>query len=192
MHDRLAVSFYWLDLAIGYATPLLVWSLYRRARLSRPVWQLFWIGCALGLTWEVPVFVLSAHDTGVPLLGWVRPLPLPYPVFLLAHTLWDGGLLLVGLWLLRLLAPAPQLARFRWRELGVLLAWGQASALAVEVSSTASDGWAYLPRYWWNPTLFAVGGHPVTLLPLLVWLAAPVAFYAIALRLVRPTASAPG
>lgn len=178
-------AYYWLDLAIGLGAPLVVWGLYRRGVVDRLVWRLFWIGCLIGLTWEVPMFMLSAHDTGIGVLRWVRPLPLPYPVFMISHTLWDGGLFLVGLWLVYGLCPAPHLERFRWRELAVLLVYGQLSELAVEVSSTFNDGWAFLPGYWWSPTLFTINGHPITLMPQLVWLAAPVVFYLAALRTKR-------
>lgn len=179
-------AYYWLDLAIGFGAPLVVWGLYRRGMVDGLVWRLFWIGCLIGLTWEIPMFMLSAHDTGIPVLRWVRPLPLPYPVFMVSHTLWDGGLFLVGLWLVYKLCPAPHLERFRWRELAVLLVYGQMSELAVEVSSTFNEGWAFLPGYWWNPTLFTINDHPITLMPQLVWLAAPVVFYAAALWLRPP------
>jgi len=183
--ELFASAYYALDLIIGFGVPLLVLFLYRTGRMDRFVWRLFWIGCVIGLTWEIPMFMLSAHDTGLPVLRWVRPLPLPYPVFMVSHTLWDGGLFLAGLWCVYRFCPAPQLQGFRWRELGVLVGFGQLSELAVEVSSTLNDGWAFLPGYWWSPTLFTVNGHPITLMPQLVWLAAPVVFYVIALLLKR-------
>lgn len=183
MRELFQSSYYWLDLLVGYAAPLIAFGLYRTGRISRFVWRLFWVGCALGLTWEIPMFVLSAADTGLPLLVWVRPLPAHYLVFMLSHTLWDGGLFLIGVWLVHRLCPAPTFRVFRWQELAVLLIYGQVSELLVELSSTYNHGWAFIDDYPWNPTLFRFNGLPITLLPQLVWLIAPIAFYLIALRL---------
>ncbi len=183
MHELFTQAYYPLDLLIGYGAPLLVTALFRTGRISRFTWELFWLGCAIGLTWEIPMFVLSAEDTGMAVLRWERALPLPYGVFLVSHTLWDGGLFLVGVQLIRKLCKAPHFRAFSGRELAVLMVWGQLSELAVELSSTFNDGWVFLEGYWWSPTLFRVGDHPITLMPQLVWFAAPIAFYLAALRL---------
>ena len=102
--------------------------------------RLFWLGVAIGLTWEVPIFLNSLLAVS-PIVGFIREPPLHPLVFMLAHSFWDGGLFLVGLALVRALCPHPVLASFRWRELGVLILWGQASELAVEVGS-GSEGLA--------------------------------------------------
>ncbi len=177
--------YYALDLLIGYGAPWVVFGLYRAGRVDRFAWRLFWLGCVLGLTWEIPMFVLSGEDTGVPLLVWIRPLPVRYGILMVSHTLWDGGLFLVGVWWVRRLCRAPCFAVFRWQELAVLLVYGQVSELLVELSSTLNDGWVFVTGYWWNPTLFQFNGHPITAMPQLVWLAAPVVFYLIALPMRR-------
>lgn len=185
-------SYYALDLLIGYGAPAVVLALYRIGRIDRFTWRLFWLGCTLGLTWEIPMFVLSGEATGLPLLTWVRPLPVPYGILMVSHTLWDGGLFLIGVWLVRRLCRPPTFAIFRWQELAVLLVYGQLSELLVELSSTLNDGWVFVTDYGWNPTLFHFHGHPITLMPQLVWLGAPVIFYLIALRLNAPAKAAPG
>ncbi len=48
--------------------------------------------------------------------------------------------------------------------------------------AVASNGWEY-QVFPWNPLLFKFLGHNITLLPQLIWLAAPIAFYFIALKL---------
>ena len=183
MRDLFQNAYYLLDLAIGFGAPVLVYLLLRTGRVTPTIWRLFWVGCAIGLTWEVPMFVLSGADTGFPVLVWNRPPPVHYLVLMVSHTLWDGGLFLVGVWLVHRLNRAPVLQTFRWQELAVMLAWGQASELAVEISSTFNNAWSFIPGYWWNPTLFTVGGHPITLMPQLVWLYAPIAFYPLAVKL---------
>jgi hypothetical protein len=84
------------------------------------------------------------------------------------------------------------LERFRWQELTLLVIWGQASELAVEIVSVLNEGWVYSGARAWNPVLFEVAGHPITILPQLIWLAAPVAYYLCALRVVRAPVSQQG
>ncbi len=189
MTELFQSAYYGLDLVLGFGAPVVTYGLVRTGRVDRVIWRLFWLGCLLGLLWEVPIFVLSAESTSLPLITWVRPPPVPYPVLLVSHTLWDGGLFLVGVWLVHRLCPSPVFARFSFRELAVLWIFGQVSALAVELSSVLNDGWVYLSCYAWNPPLFHVHGHPLTLLPQLVWAVAPVVFYGIALRVYAGRAS---
>lgn len=146
--------------------------------------RLFWLGVAIGLTWEIPIF-LSALFAADPIVGFLREPPLHPFVFMVAHSFWDGGIFLAGLGLVRALCPHPVLAAFRWRELAVLIAWGQASELAVEITSVLNQGWVYSDVHAWNPVLFHVVGHPITLVPQLIWLAAPIAYYLAASRLAR-------
>ncbi len=155
---------------------------------SRPdagrIIQLFWLGVAIGLTWEIPIF-LSAIFASDPIVGFLREPPLDPFVFMVAHSFWDGGLFLLGLTFVGALCAHPVLARFRWPELAVLILWGQVSEFAVEIVSVLNQGWVYHGGRAWNPVLFHVAGHPLTLVPQLIWLAAPIVYYLLALRLMR-------
>lgn len=102
-----------------------------------------------------------------------------------AHAFWDGGIFLAGLALVQATCAHPVLVAFRWQELAVLVLWGQLSELGVEVVSVLNQGWVYSEVHAWNPVLFYVSGQPITSVPQLIWLAAPVAYYLCALRLVR-------
>lgn len=177
--------YYTLDLLIGFGSPFVVYALYRAGKVRRLIWQLFWAGAAIGLLWEVPIFVGSAETTTFATIRWIEPLPTHYAVFLLSHTLWDGALFLVGVWLVNRVCAETWWTRFDAKALLVMIAWGQLSELAVEVSSTSNDGWTFITDYAWNPTLFERNGHAITLFPQLIWLAAPVLFYAVLLRLAR-------
>lgn len=184
-------AYYWLDLGVGFSAPVVVYLLLRMKRVEPVVWRLFWVGCLIGLTWEIPMFVLSATDLGDPVLVWVRPPPVHYLVLMASHTLWDGGLFLCGLGLVHRLCSAPVMGGFRWPELAVMLVWGQLSELMVEISSTFNDGWAFIPGYWWSPTLFDFNDHAITLMPQLVWLVAPVLYYLVALRMYAASRDSP-
>ena len=176
-------AFYPLDLLVGGALPVVLYLCLRTGRVDRFVWRLFWLGVCLGLCWELPM--QAANQLGEP---WAvhRHLQEP-PHWLLvvaSHSLWDGGLFLVGVRILEPLCGPPVLERFRGWELAVLVAWGQASELFVELTAITGQAWAYIPRPW-NPSQLKFLGSDITLLPQLIWLVAPVVFYLAALRLRR-------
>jgi len=183
-------AYYPLDLLVGFASPVAAYVLYRTGRISRFVWHAFWLGVLVGLTWEVPIFVLSGEATPLPIVVWVRPLVAHYLVFMVSHSLWDGLLFVIGIGLVHGLCREPVFRRFRWQECAVLLVWGQVSELLVEVSSTLNDGWAFV-AYPWNPALFHVNGHGIRWLMQGIWALAAVAYYVVLIRL-RPRYDAEG
>jgi hypothetical protein len=174
-------NFYLFDFAIAAAVLLTVVLLRISRKLSRFHWILFWVGAALGLTWELGCNINMLLSEAYPVARFVTPPPVHFIFVVAAHSVWDGGLFLAGVWLVRKLCSPPWFDRFRARELLVLIGWGQAQALAVELASTYSSAWEWIP-YRWNPSLFFFNGHPITLLPQLIWLAAVLAFYPIAVK----------
>ena len=175
-------NFYWIDFAIGGLTPLAVYLLYRRKLISKLVWRLFWVGFGLGLAFEIPLSVTNAFSKTMPFAYFIRPLPVHFSVLIVMHSFWDAGILLIGVLLVYLVSGAAYLEIFKWQELLALLAWGQLSELAVELTSTYNHGWAYIP-YWWNPSLFKFDGMDITLLLQIIWFVVPILFYTIALRM---------
>jgi hypothetical protein len=173
--------FYWVDLAIALAIPVLVNALFAAHKISKFSWVMFWVGCTIGALWEIPFYFIGPGFLADPL--YVIKAPLPYPLFLLhcLHCFWDGGLLMIGVWLVHKICRAPYFTRFKFQELLVLLVWGGLQELAVELTSTGSSGWAFVP-HWWNPAMFQFNGSAITLLPQLIWVAAPVIFYFVALK----------
>ena len=177
-------AYYYLDLLVGYSSPFLFYFLFKTGRIKIFVWHFFWIGVLVGLTWEIPIFVLSGESTSLPLVTWIRPLIAHYSVFMISHSLWDGLLFVIGVWLVHGSCRKPVFQRFRWPELAVLLIWGQVSELLVEISSTLNDGWAFV-EYGWNPVIFHCNGHNITWLMQIIWAAASVVYYLLILKL-RP------
>ena len=176
-----AEYFYWIDLAIAVSIPVVFIVLHAAHRIGRFSWLMFWIGCGIGALWEIPFFFIGPSHLSEPL--YVLKTPIPYPLFLLhvVHCFWDGGLFMVGALLVTKLCRGPHFARFRIQELAVLLVWGGLQELAVELASTGSSGWVFVP-HWWNPSMFEFRGSDITLVPQLVWVVAPIVFYLIALR----------
>lgn len=184
MTDFIHDHFYTLDLLIGYGLPVLVFLLSRSPRRAF-LWRLYWLGVAIGMVWEFPIFVLSAPGAEAPVLVFPRGLPVHLGWILVSHTLWDGGLFLVGVGLIHLLCRSPVLVRPRLPELLILVAWGQVQAPVVELGGLWNDAWAYRTDYWWNPAVFQVGDHGLPFLPQFMWLITPILFYFLALRIVR-------
>jgi hypothetical protein len=174
--------FYAIDFAVAVAAPLIAYALYRSGRIDRFMWGLFWLGFVIGLTWEVPMQILNQMGDALAVHRYTRPPPVHFFWIIVSHSSWDGGLFLLGVGLMRLIGREPVLMRFRPIELAVLIGWGQASELWVELTSVSGEAWFYIVRPW-NPALFRFNGQEITLMPQLIWLAAPVVFYFIALKL---------
>lgn len=179
MLNLLERNFYLVDFTIGAALPLTVTILFMLRKISPFTWRLFWIGTAIGLTWEIPLSTLDGLGI-VDIFTFITPPPAHFSATIISHSFWDGGLFLAGVGLVRLICRAPHFRSFRVAELAVLLVWGQVQEFAVELASTGSGGWGYNPS-WWNPALFLFNGRHITLVPQLIWLAAPLLFYGFAL-----------
>jgi len=175
-------NFWRFDFGIGGLTPIITYILYRTGVINRLVWRLFWVGFALGLCFEIPLSVTNAFSQTMPFAYFARPLPAHFSVLIVSHSFWDAGILLLGVLLVWLLSREKYFDAFNWRELLTLIVWGQVTELAVELTSTFNHAWVYIP-YWWNPSLFKFKGFDLCLLLQLIWLAAPVVFYLIALRM---------
>jgi len=182
-------NFYLIDFMIGGLTPAVVYFLYRTGRVPKFVWPLFWVGFAIGLSWEVPMQVLNEVVEGGDVHRYIRPLPVHFSVVIVMHSLWDGGIFLAGILSARLVCKGPVLQEFRWCELLTFILWGQASALAVEMTSISGQAWVYITRPW-NPPLFHFMGEPVTVMIQAIWLLAPIVFYFAALK-IRPFVEGP-
>jgi hypothetical protein len=127
-----------------------------------------------------------ANEIGIyPPAHFINPLPIHFSVIVITHSLWDGGLFLLGVWFVLKICRTPQLVKFRFQELVILLIWGQLSEFSVELVSTFSNAWEYI-EYWWNPVLFTFNGHNITLMSQLIWIIAPIVFYIIAIKIKRP------
>ncbi len=189
----LTTALYFGDLAVGFGLPICVHVAARgRPWGGRPV-ELFWLGVVVGLTWEVPLFLSAAYGS-TPVLELLGAAPAHELVFLVSHALWDGGLFLAGVWLVQIVAGRASgagsiwqsaLRELRWRDFAVLVLYGQASELLVEVIGIAGGMWSYVLPHPANVGFAELLGHPLTLLPQGIWLVAPMVYYVAAVGLAR-------
>ncbi|MCA9912946.1 MAG: hypothetical protein KC496_06340 [Anaerolineae bacterium] len=173
--------FYSVDVlsSIGIVASILM--LWLMGRLSTTLLRLFVVGCLIGTLWEFPLHFLGPEYSDNPIYIQLTEFPL-LPILQPAlHCLWDGAIFLVGIGLVWRPTPAPHFSRFRWDELAVLMLWGLGSAIVVELVGSMG-GWIYVES-WWNPALFWVNSGAITLLPLMIWLVAPMVFYGAVLWL---------
>jgi len=174
--------FYFLDLLVGFIAPILAYILYRTEKIDKFSWYVFWIGAAVGLTWEIPMFIGSYETSFFVTLEPIRPYPFHYIIFLVSHTLWDGMLFIIGYRLVLLLSESPRFEEFNLKELIILIINGQIQEIIVEVGAVSNSAWTFIV-YWWNPALFYVNEYPITLYPQLAWLFGSILFYFILLKL---------
>ncbi|MBW1984781.1 MAG: hypothetical protein JRI53_08675 [Deltaproteobacteria bacterium] len=146
------------------------------SRFPRHIGYMFWAGVMIGLTWELGFYFTGPEFSNDPVFTHLSPWPLHPILQPLLHTLWDGGLFMIGVSLVYRFCKPPHFIRFRWQELGIMLLWGQIQELAVELIATSGNLWTYEPK-WWNPVLFKFGNGVITLIPQAVWFAAPIVFY---------------
>jgi hypothetical protein len=177
-------AYYAADLFCAVAFPLLVWLGRSRAWPNPHAWRLFWVGAAIGLSWEIPIFAMSAW-TGTPILVWQTPLPLPPAAFIVAHSSWDGALLLAGYEIARRITTRRGASPFGVLGISIQVLWGQLTEICVELSAIGAGTWVYLDGLWFNPPWAFVAGHPLPTGLQVAWLCASLAFAGVAARVTR-------
>lgn len=166
------------DFAVSIFLILLFLYLYRTGRMDKGLFYAFWVGCLIGSIWEFtfmllgPEFAYSVNPWPFGLSGWPKKL---------SHSIWDGGIFMVGVWLCqRFLSHRPLFVKFNWSELGIMEIWGLFQGFLVEYLFVGRV-WFYVPLPW-NPVIIPPlpgGASEVgyTLIPQLVWTIAPLVFY---------------
>ncbi|TFG12821.1 hypothetical protein EU537_08335 [Candidatus Thorarchaeota archaeon] len=166
------------DFAVSVFLVLLFVYLYKSSRIGKTLFYAFLVGCLIGATWEFtfmvlgPDFAYSVNPWPWGLSGWPKKL---------SHSIWDGGIFMVGVWLCRkLLSNRPLFTQFDFRELSTMEIWGFFQGFLVEYLFVGRV-WFYVPLPW-NPVIIPPlpgGASEVgyTLIPQLIWTIAPIVFY---------------
>ncbi len=178
----------WVFMIGDYAVAVILvlyftWA-YRNDKISKAYYYAFWIGCLIGSTWEFTFMLLGdsfAHATVVwpwGLSGWPKKL---------SHSIWDGGIFMIGVWLChKLLGSTDRFLTWDWREFLIQWSWGLGSELLVEYLFNGRV-WVYEPLPW-NPVIIPpLPGSATTvgytLIPQAVWVIAPIVFYLVFIKL---------
>ena len=174
------------DFTVAAALVIGFYFAYKNNRIYSEYYTLFWIGCLIGSAWEFtflflgPEFLHSVKEWPYGLGGWPRKL---------SHSIWDGGLFMVGIYFCERFLTDPLFRSFNKKELGIMLSWGIFQELLVEYLFNGRV-WIYEPLPW-NPIIIPVlpGSAPLspgyTLIPQAVWIIAPILFYLICLRIMQ-------
>ncbi len=175
--------FHALDLIIVIIIVIVVVALAAMQQISTFHLSLFLVGCLVGTLWEFPLHFGGPRYSRNPIFTSLSQFPLPAILQPALHCIWDGALFMVGVWLAEQVTPVPHFDQFRWQAVLALLVWGVGSAVVIECVGTMG-GWVYSVRRW-NPVLFRFNQQNITLLPIAIWTAAPLLFYALALVIFR-------
>ena len=174
------------DFTVAAALVIGFYFAYKNNRIYSEYYTLFWIGCLIGSAWEFtflflgPEFLHSVKEWPYGLGGWPRKL---------SHSIWDGGLFMLGIYFCKRYLSDPLFRSFNKKELGIMLSWGIFQELLVEYLFNGRV-WIYEPLPW-NPIIIPVlpGSAPLspgyTLIPQAVWIIAPILFYLICLRIMQ-------
>jgi hypothetical protein len=173
-----------LSIALGLCIPVVAYWTYTMDVLDRRELVLFGVGVLLGGMWELALGVVVPRRMEMPLYTVFPDVMVPRLVHVIAYSLWDGALFLLGVLLVTTLLDGRAFRRFRWGELGILVAWGQLQSLAIEVLAVTTGLWTYHPTAW-NPALFELGDGTITVLPKAIWLLAVLVFYPCCLFVYR-------
>ena len=111
--------------------------------------KFFWFGTVLGCSWEFTFDVLGDDFCSIK----VPELLLIPGTRGVAHSLGDGILFSIGVWLARDLCKGPHFANYNLKEFLIMFTWGQLQEIAVDLTGNGWI-WHYHPNHWANFTMF--------------------------------------
>lgn len=173
---QIVKDYFWIiDFSISILILCFILFLYYKKYIAYFNWLLFWLGVLTGFIWEITLTLIDVYNIADIFFFNLQP-PTHYVFIVVSHSIWDGGLFIIGVVVIYVFLPEPHFNTCKWSELTVLILWGQIQSFIIEIISIESSGWTYNPL-WWNPLLFTIHEKPVTLLPQLIWLVGCIIFY---------------
>ena len=82
----------WTAFIVGNSAPLFFIALYKSQKISRELFNLYFLGVLVGLTWEIP-FALAGKSFHLILIDWPIDLPL---VRNITYSFIDGLIFIAG------------------------------------------------------------------------------------------------
>lgn len=178
--------FFGIFITLGsIAIPVAIYALYRKGILfQRLDWAVYLLAVAVAFfLWEMPVtsYLFLAGEEADEFAEMSVAAGLAFAAFIsLSASLWDGGIIVAGLLLVRQFVDGPHFQHFRVSEAAIIILWGVAFAFLVETLAVVFGLWEY-PVYWWNPALFSIQGRNVVFCATLGWAPIALIFYQLIL-----------
>ena len=102
MLNLLTKYFYFIDFALAILIVVIIIILYFTKRIDKLTWFLYWIGSSLGMIWEFSMVFLTEMDIFAFYI-YHSPPPTHFMIIVFTHSLWDGGIFLVGYRLVKII-----------------------------------------------------------------------------------------
>tara|TARA_B100000123_G_scaffold63398_1_gene44526 strand:- start:68 stop:619 length:552 start_codon:yes stop_codon:yes gene_type:complete len=167
----------WAAFIVGNSAPLLFITLYKTQKISRELFNLYFLGVLVGLTWEIP-FALAGKSFHLILIDWPVDLPL---VRNITYSFIDGLIFLVGVYLAKAFLKNKQfLYNYNSTALFIMILWGSFSEFLVDLNGNGKL-WLFIEN-WYNPVFITINDNSLTIIPQLIWFVAPILYYFTVLK----------
>ena len=167
----------WTAFLVGNSAPLLFISFYKSGIISKELFNLYFIGVLVGLSWEIP-FALAGKSFHLILIDWPIDLPL---VRNITYSFIDGLIFFIGVLLAKAcLKNRHFLYKFNSTALLIMIIWGSFSEFLVDLNGNGKL-WLFIEN-WYNPVFVTINGNGLTIIPQLIWFVAPIVYYFTVLK----------
>ena len=167
----------WVAFIVGNSAPLFFIVLYKTKKISRELFNLYFLGVLLGLTWEIP-FALAGESFHLILIDWPIDLPL---VRNITYSFIDGLIFLAGVFLSKAFLKKKQfLYNYNSTALLIMILWGSFSEFFVDLNGNGKL-WLFIEN-WYNPVFITINDNSLTIIPQLIWFVAPILYYFTVLK----------
>ena len=167
----------WTAFIVGNSAPLLFIILHRTQKISRELFNLYFLGVLVGLSWEIP-FALAGKSFHLILIDWPVDLQLARNI---TYSFIDGLIFIFGILLAQtFLKNKDFLYQFNSTALLIMIIWGSFSEFLVDLNGNGKL-WLFIEN-WYNPVFITINGNGLTIIPQLIWFVAPIVYYFIILK----------
>jgi hypothetical protein len=167
----------WAAFIIGNSAPLFFIVLYKTQKISRELFNLYFLGVLVGLTWEIP-FALAGKSFHLILIDWPIDLPL---VRNITYSFIDGLIFVAGVFLAKAFLKNKQfLYNYSSTALLIMILWGSFSEFLVDLNGNGKL-WLFIEN-WYNPVFITINDNGLTIIPQLIWFVAPILYYFTVLK----------
>ena len=167
----------WTAFIVGNSAPLVFFLFYKYRIISKELFNLYFLGVLVGLSWEIP-FALAGKSFHLILIDWPIDLPL---VRNITYSFIDGLIFFIGVLLAKAyLKNRHFVYKFNSTALLIMIIWGSFSEFLVDLNGNGKL-WLFIEN-WYNPVFVTINGNGLTIIPQLIWFVAPIVYYFTVLK----------